>query len=84
VRYRVIHQLDALGLQLLEIRARSPTATTVPTIWCPSISGSFGSVKSPSKMCGSLRQTAQAATDISSCPRPGSGSRESVSCSASP
>src|SRR3989338_8767918 len=52
---------------------RSPLATIVPTISCPGIRGSFGCVSSPSTMCRSVRQTAQAWTcsRISSDPQTG-------------
>ena len=37
-------------------------STTRATIWCPGTSGSLGRSSSPSRMCRSVRQTAQAAT----------------------
>src|SRR5881394_152573 len=43
------------------------------------MSGSFGSLSSPSTMCRSVRQTPQVATKSSTCPEPGSGSGSSAS-----
>ena len=63
---------------------RSPPSTTRPTIWCPGTSGSLGRSSSPSTMCRSVRQTAQAATSRSTSPGPGSGSGRSASCSGDP
>ena len=50
------------------LRALAPRPTTVPTIWWPGTSGSFGSVSSPSTMWRSVRQTPQAATEIRTWP----------------
>jgi len=51
----------------------SPSAATLPTISWPGTSGSFGSDRSPSTTCRSVRQTAQAWTRISTWPGPGDG-----------
>ena len=61
-----------------------PTSTTVPTIWWPGTSGSFGSSSSPSTMCRSVRQTPQAPTEIRTWPAPGRGSGSSAGRSGSP
>ena len=39
-----------------------PTASTTPTTWCPGVSGNFGSSRSPSTVCRSVRQAPQANT----------------------
>src|SRR4051794_97829 len=54
-------------------------SATLPTIMCPRTSGSFGSVSSPSKMCKSVLQTAQADTSIRTWSAAGSGSGRSCS-----
>jgi hypothetical protein len=56
----------------------------MPTIWWPGTSGSFACVSSPSTMCRSVRQTAQASTRRSSSPAAGSGTGSSARRSGSP
>src|SRR6185436_348533 len=63
--------------------APSPAPTTVPTIWCPCTSGSFGRSRSPSTMCRSVRQTPQVETEIRTWPGLTAGSASSAGRSGS-
>src|SRR2546427_6782705 len=52
--------------------------STVPTTWCPGITGDLRGGNSPSITCKSVRHTPQARTRTSTCPSPGSGTGTSV------